>query len=631
MRIVHVVRQFYPALGGIEGVVRELASAQIDAGHQVRIITLNRVFKATQKKYLAPRDVVDGAEVVRIPFFGSPKYPFAPSAIKHLRDADVLHIHAIDFFFDYFAWTKLLHRKKLVISTHGGFFHTPYAARLKRIYFSTITRCSLVSYDLVVAVSVADREIFGKIRKRGIICIENGVNVFKFLNASSAEPVKAILSLGRLSSNKRLDRLLAFVAALRRRDPQWKLTIAGRSWNIEVEELTTLAETNRIRDAVQIIIDPDDAEIRQIMGHCSVMASASEYEGFGVAAVEALSAGLFPLLNDIPTFRRLVARVGAGMLVDFSDIETAVDKFIDKWREIESDYQRYRRNSIEVASEFDWRQVSREYLELYERLCGTKIRAILGVPIAVGNALETVKLLDARFKQNGSSIVAFANSHLLNIASQEEQVRTILGKSIILNDGIGTDIASFILFGKAFPENLNGTDFVPYYLQYTQHSYRIFLIGSRADIVERAKNILADQYRQHCFVGCHHGYFANEDAARVVAIIKDSCADIVLVAMGNPRQERWLADNLQSTGARLGIAVGAFFEFVSGDARRAPAWMRLARIEWLYRLIREPGRLGPRYLIGIPLFIFRIVSQRLFQPSAGIMEKETAQRTSTSK
>ena len=72
----------------------------------------------------------------------------------------------------------------------------------------------------------------------------------------------------------------------------------------------TLAQTHRIRDAVEIVVGPDDDKVRQLMGRCSVIASASEYEGFGVAAVEGMSAGLFPLLSDIPTFRRLVTRVG---------------------------------------------------------------------------------------------------------------------------------------------------------------------------------------------------------------------------------------------------------------------------------------------------------------------------------
>lgn len=163
MNIVHIVRQFHPALGGIESVVRELASAQVAAGHRVRIVTLNRVFKATGDNLLPARAVVDGAEVIRVPFFGSTRYPLAPSVIKFIGAADVVHVHAIDFFFDYLAWTKFLHRKKLVVSTHGGFFHTPYAARLKHLYFLTVTRMSLAMYDCVAAVSIADREMFGKI------------------------------------------------------------------------------------------------------------------------------------------------------------------------------------------------------------------------------------------------------------------------------------------------------------------------------------------------------------------------------------------------------------------------------------------------------------------------------------
>jgi alpha-1,3-mannosyltransferase len=98
MNIVHVVRQFYPAVGGFESVVRELASAQVAAGHRVRIVTLNRLFNAAYKSVLPTRYVIGSAEIVRIPFFGSPRYPLAPSVIKFIRDADVVHVHAIDFF-----------------------------------------------------------------------------------------------------------------------------------------------------------------------------------------------------------------------------------------------------------------------------------------------------------------------------------------------------------------------------------------------------------------------------------------------------------------------------------------------------------------------------------------------------
>ena len=137
-----------------------------------------------------------------------------------------------------------------------------------------------------------------------------------------------------------------------------------------------------------------------------------------------------------------------------------------------------------------------------------------------------------------------------------------------------------------------------------------FLLGSRPGVAERAMQHFSSRFPQHRIVGCHHGYFGKEDTAEVIAMIKASRADIVLVAMGNPRQERWLAENLRSTGARLGFAVGALFDFASGNARRAPAWMRSARLEWLYRLTQEPRRLCGRYLVGNPLFVLRVLAQR---------------------
>ena len=610
MNIVHVVRQFHPAVGGFEDVVQQLASAQVAAGHRVRVVTLNRLFKAKHAGVLPARDMIGGAEVIRIPFFGSTRYPLAFSAIKFIRDADIVHVHAIDFFFDYLAWTKPLHRKRLVVSTHGGFFHTPFAARLKRLYFLTITRMSLAWYNAVVVVSVNDQELFERIRKRGIVCIENGVNTSKYFNASSATPVKAILALGRLASNKRLDHLISFIAALRRSDPQWKLTIAGRPWDIDVDYLTERAEALQIRDAVEIIVAPSEATIRDLMGRCSVIASASEYEGFGLASVEGMAAGLFPLLSDIPAFRQLIARTGVGMVVDFSDARVAADEWIRTWQMIEADYPRYRRSSIEAASGYDWKPVSQAYADLYENICGTKTRTILGVPISVSTASKVEELLDVRFERGDYTLVAFANAHLLNIASRDDHFRTVMRKFVVFNDGIGVDIASAVLYGSTFPQNLNGSDFTPQYLQNTRHRYRIFLLGSRPGVAERAKEYLSKSCPQHRIVGCHHGFFPKEDTEKIINMIRASNADIVLVGMGNPQQELWLADNLHETGCRFAFGIGALFDFLTGNVRRAPAWMRFARIEWLYRLIREPRRLWARYLIGNFLFIFRVLGQR---------------------
>ena len=140
MNIVHVVRQFHPALGGIESVVHELASAQVAAGHRVRVITLNRVFNA------ARGSVVAGARSNRRRGSHSNAFLWL-DAVSACSFRDQIHRRSrtsFTFTLSIFSSTispgQIPAPKKVVVSTHGGFFHTPYAARLKRLYFLTITR-----------------------------------------------------------------------------------------------------------------------------------------------------------------------------------------------------------------------------------------------------------------------------------------------------------------------------------------------------------------------------------------------------------------------------------------------------------------------------------------------------------
>lgn len=609
MYIVHVTRQFWPSIGGIESVVHELAAAQVAAGHRVRIVTLNRLLKSNNPHRLPAREIIDGAEVIRVPFVGSARYPLAFSAIKFIKEAEIVHVHGIDFFFDYLAWTKLLHGRKLIASTHGGFFHTQFAAPLKRAYFATITRASLTWYDGVVAVSSPDHALFSRVRRRGLVCIENGVDTAKYADAAAPEPIKGIACIGRFSVNKRLDRLIAFYAALRRVDPQWRLTIAGRPWDLDVAQIMALAKRAAVDDAVRVIACPRDAEIRHLLAGCSVLASASEFEGFGIAVVEGLSAGLYPLLNDIPAFRQLVERAQVGMLVDFSQPESAAALFSARWAEIGRTHKRLRQTAMAAAKAFDWRRASEAYMSVYHAVDGTWTRRILNVSLPVWKRATAVAELDTHFERNGNTIVAFANANCLNFAQTDLRLRSALGEALVLNDGIGVDLASRLLFGTEFPDNLNGTDFTPYYLQNTRHRFRLYLLGGRPGIAEKAAQRLAKACPRHSIVGCRDGYFHRTEEALVADAIRAARADVILVAMGNPDQELWLRNNLAATGCRLGFAIGALFDFMAGEAQRAPSWVRAARLEWLYRLALEPRRLGRRYVLGNPLFLARVLGQ----------------------
>lgn len=607
MQIVHVVRQFHPSVGGLEDVVRRLAVSQVEKRHQVRIVTLDRVFGSRTR--LPAREQLDGIDVIRVPFWGSKRYPLAFGVIRHIRDADIVHVHGIDFLFDYLAWTRPLHRARLVASTHGGYFHTPYASIFKRLYFPTVTRASLSGYAGVAAVSAADEALFRRVRSRGLSLIENGVDIERYAGAGSREPKKAMLTIGRFSTNKRLDRLIEFMVSLRRLDPQWQLKIVGRPADLSEQDVLALARNAGVEEAVEVVASAGEDGIRAIMGDCSIIVSSSEYEGFGLTAVEGLSAGLVPALNDIPPFRQLVDQTGLGMVLDFSDSERASAEFVHRWSEVEALYRDHREAAMLASGRYAWSGVSDAYERFYRSALGIKVRSILDVAVEAMTAPEAVELLDSRAAGPAPTIVCFANAHTLNQTVKNERAREALQRAVVLNDGLGVDLASRLLFGRRFPENLNGTDFVPAYLRRTRHRYRLFLLGSRPEVAERAAARLKAMAPQHQIVGCHHGYLDACDTDAIVERIRDSGADVLLVAMGNPQQELWLTEHLAATGCRLGIGVGALFDFLAGAVPRAPQWMRRARIEWAYRMMLEPGRLWRRYLVGMPLFLMHVGRQ----------------------
>src|SRR3569832_1893115 len=188
LKVTHVVRQYYPSIGGMEDVVQSIAQHQMKRHGQLPVIvTLDRLFRNADQP-LAGEETINGIQVVRLPYRGTSRYPLCPGVLDLVHDTDVIHVHGIDFFFDFLAAMRPIHRRPMVASTHGGFFHTRFAATLKKAYFNTATRLSSVAYDRVVATSENDGRIFNAIvQSPKKIVIENGVNVEKYADQSARE------------------------------------------------------------------------------------------------------------------------------------------------------------------------------------------------------------------------------------------------------------------------------------------------------------------------------------------------------------------------------------------------------------------------------------------------------------
>lgn len=236
---------------------------------------------------------------------------------------------------------------------------------------------------------------------------------------------------------------------------------------------------------------------------------------------------------------------------------------------------------------------------------------ILGIPVLAATTLEAVRLIDRRCGADKPLGIAFLNAHGSNLAARDPGFTGVLRQMLVLNDGVGVDVAARILAGRGFPENLNGTDFLPAFLTGTAQEHRLFLLGGRPGVAERAAAVITEGHPRHRVIGTRDGYFDPSETEAVVEEIRASGATLLLVALGNPAQELWIARHLVATGVSVAFGVGALLDFLAGKVSRAPALVRRVRLEWAWRLILEPKRLFRRYVLGNPLFLLRVVRKRL--------------------
>lgn len=209
-----------------------------------------------------------------------------------------------------------------------------------------------------------------------------------------------------------------------------------------------------------------------------------------------------------------------------------------------------------------------------------------------------------------ASIFAFCNAHTVNTGYSSAEFVSATDQATLFNDGVGVDLASKILHGQRFPANLNGTDLTPRILAGLPPGTRIFLLGSAPNVAVIAQQTLSALHPKLRFVGAEDGFFSRDAEPELARKIVVSEAQLVLIGMGQPRQELWAVRNRDAIGAVL-LCVGAFLDFTAGEVRRAPLWIRRFRLEWMFRLAHEPRRLMRRYLIGNAAFVLRILHQRL--------------------
>jgi N-acetylglucosaminyldiphosphoundecaprenol N-acetyl-beta-D-mannosaminyltransferase len=241
---------------------------------------------------------------------------------------------------------------------------------------------------------------------------------------------------------------------------------------------------------------------------------------------------------------------------------------------------------------------------------------VLGVPVDPVTVDELHGRMHAFIRAGARASILNANVHAINLACRHPWFATILQQAdLVFCDGAGVQLGARIL-GQHLPERITYADWMWQLASWCEAEHlSLFLIGAEPGVADLAASRLRERHSGLRIAGTHHGFFdkAQRSAESVAAIRNINVArpDIVIVGFGMPAQERWVHDHRSMIDAPVVLTGGAAFAYVSGRLRRAPGWMTGHGLEWLGRLLIEPRRLMGRYLVGNPLFLARVLRERL--------------------
>ena len=234
--------------------------------------------------------------------------------------------------------------------------------------------------------------------------------------------------------------------------------------------------------------------------------------------------------------------------------------------------------------------------------------AILDVNVDSVKMTEAIDIVEKLMDAKKPSFIATANAEMIMMADQDEELKRILNHAdLVVPDGAGTVWAARHL-GVPMPERVAGYDLTQHLLaRAPQTKKRVFFFGSAPGVAAKAKIKAESEYPGIQIVGLRDGYFKKEQEQDIIDQIKNARPDLLLAALGVPKQEKWLYEHLQELNVPVSIGVGGTLDVMAGVMKRAPLWMQKAKLEWLFRGLLQPKRIGR--LIALPRFVIKVYAQ----------------------
>lgn len=234
---------------------------------------------------------------------------------------------------------------------------------------------------------------------------------------------------------------------------------------------------------------------------------------------------------------------------------------------------------------------------------------VLGVNIDKVTFDEALNIAENLAKTQGVSAIFTPNPEIIMCAKEDREMREILNSADLCTaDGIGVVYGAKIL-GDPVPQRVAGFDLTCALIErLSATGDGIFLFGAKPGVAEEAQKRLKEKYPGIVVSGTHNGYFKEEDEREIVEEINKSGAKVLLVCLGAPKQEKWIAKHRENLKVNLCMGVGGTLDVLAGTAKRAPKIFIKLNLEWLYRLLKNPSRIGR--FAALPKFVIEVVKNK---------------------
>lgn len=232
---------------------------------------------------------------------------------------------------------------------------------------------------------------------------------------------------------------------------------------------------------------------------------------------------------------------------------------------------------------------------------------ILGVPVHPLTMNESVAVLEEKLQKKEQAFVVTANAEIIMMCQQDKEYNNIVSEQadLVLPDGAGAVWAGRYL-GNEVPERVAGFDLYNQLLKLSaDKGYKAYFFGGAPGVAEAAKNKAEELYPGVQIVGCRNGYFNETEEEAIIKEINDATPDMLFVALGAPKQEKWLVKYRNQLKPRVLMGIGGSFDVLAGKMERAPKWMQEASLEWAFRLYKQPSRF--MRMLALPKFVLKVI------------------------